>query len=193
MQANLLIKHKLFRIVITFAVIFSLIPITNRLASAQVPPGYFREVRMIYTAEYGIAEPSGVVYAPDLNALLVIADPPNQDDSNSIASGVAINLFEDLLGDFNFRVDINSPVNFSYNPRQDSFFLLDSNSNRLVEISQQSNGLPQHANQDTANFSIETLQVSNPQGITFDPATGNLFILDARKLEIGRASCRERV
>ena len=188
MHANLFLKHKLFRIAIAFAIILTLIPSLNRLASAQAPAGYFREVRTIYTAEYGIARPSGVIYAPDLNALLVMQDTPSQDNSSLIASGIAINLFEDLVGDFNFQVDINTPANFSYNPRQDSFFLLDSNANRLVEITQQGDGLPQRSNQNSVDFSIEALQVNNPQGISFDPATGNLFILDARKLEVLKVS-----
>ena len=184
MHNNLLARNKFIRIAIAMAIIFTLIPTVKQVASAQTSPGYFRDVRSIYTADYGIDNPTGIIFSPDKSSILIVSSNPGSSGNVSILNGISLNLQEDFEGAISIQADNFNALNSAFHPRDNRFFYLDNQLDQLVITTQQTKDLSERLEQSSDFLSLESLQVDNPQGITFDPESGGLIILDAGKQEI---------
>jgi hypothetical protein len=76
-----------------------------------------------------------------------------------------------------------SSLNTAFDPRSGNLFVWKSGQRELSGIQTDSSGLP-NASASPARFAVTALGVGNPQGITFGPEDGRLFILDAENSQI---------
>ena len=178
------VRNKLIRIAAILAILLSMVPFANLSASAQVPSAYFREVRTFSTGDYGIFEPAQVLFSPEKKSLLIIKASSIQKDASITYSGIAVNLQRDFEGNLSLQANNFNPINASFNPKDGNLFYIDQVTSELNQIARQGADSFQFQEQRPNALSIASLQVNNPQGITFDPETGDLFILDARRMQI---------
>ncbi len=184
MHTDLQARNKFIRVAISMAIFFTLIPTVKQVASAQTSPGYYRDVRTIYTADYGIAQPVGIIYSPETSSILIMESERSSNSNALILEGVSINLHEDFEGVFSFQADNFNALNSAFHPQDNRFFYLDDRLDQLIIIPEQGNGLPELLEQSYDFVPLDSLQIENSQGITFDPISGSIFILDAGKLEM---------
>jgi len=158
-------------------VLFALV--TSAVASAQEPSAYFRYVRTIETARAGVPAPVGLTFSPVANAFLL----PGASGATPTASGTAkismINLFGDAVGAVSVAAPIVEPLNAAFDSRAHRLVFFDRAAGELVAVRALPAGYPTPSRAAVARFGARPYGVQNPQGMTFDPASGRLFILDA--------------
>ena len=130
-------RYRFIRIVVTFAIFLSILPAINQIASAQVPPGYFREVRTFSSIDYGILDPVQVLFSPDSNSFWMVKPASEISGGLSTYSGIEVNLQRDFTGYISFQANNFEVLNSSFNPKQKSLFYFDRNSEDLIKIQQQ--------------------------------------------------------
>ncbi|HZD78996.1 MAG TPA: hypothetical protein VE646_02995 [Actinomycetota bacterium] len=118
-----------------------------------------RAIRSIATAEYGVARPAGVTYVPDAGTLLV-------------AGEVLLELTpaDDLVATHSLPARFDAAT-LAFDP---AFGRLTS-----VTDGQLLTGRPQGLS-DVRTLDLRRLQLGDPAGTTFDPESGDWFILDLR-------------
>jgi DNA-binding beta-propeller fold protein YncE len=148
-----------------------LIPVASGSAKTVVtalvdaPPAV--EVRSLYTAEWGLPHPSGLAYFPEQRALLVTGT------GDSGSSVLELTPLEEPIGNF-LLPKISHPATMAFDVAGGRLAVLSDRNLIYVSASDLQQKLPQ-----VHTFSVANLGLSNPQGATFDPATGALSILDA--------------
>ena len=157
------------RYFLIFLVIVALIvPAASYVALAQQAGKPWHEVRTIYTEEFGLSHPQGLAYTPHANAFLLW----QQDGS---AQGIT--MYEESLD----IQALNSPAadvrNIAFNGYTHQLFALGSDNKQLEEIPIDARGLPGGAVAQAHELNALNLQAA--RGITFDPATGQMFVLNA--------------
>ena len=161
-----------------------LVPLSLLQASASAEAASTRdavEVRSILTGEFGFARPAGLAYLRNGNVLLIAA-----------AGSGGTRLLR--LGPFEDRQGILTLPKLS-NP---STLAFDSDGARLAAVSRKKLLIVESAHLDkrqpgVRQEDIRALGLRNPQGATFDPANGTLFILDSGAHELVRISSRSKV
>ncbi|HET6823296.1 MAG TPA: hypothetical protein VFH34_11660 [Anaerolineales bacterium] len=154
-----------------FLVIVALIvPAANYVALAQQADKPWYEVRTIYTEEYGVSHPQGLAFLPDANAFLLW-----QEDG----SAEGITMYEESIDTQGLNVPAADVRNIAFNGHTNQLFALGSDNKQVDKIPIGANGLPVPGSSivQSHNFDVVNLQAS--RGITFDPATGRMFVLSA--------------
>jgi uncharacterized protein YjiK len=144
-------------------------------ATAQGVPLQLYQVQTIYTGELGVKSPIGMAFMPDEQAFFVWGE--NQDS-------VTITLPGDLGSPVNIADTIEDPLGLAFDQHSDSLFFLKAEGAELVKIQSEEISLPESSRQAATRFNVKAFDLESAQGITFDPYTGRLFILDAGKSQI---------
>jgi len=165
----------------------SLYPI-NSMAAAQEPDGTFWKVRSIYTAEYGIKNPGGFAFSPEANAF-ILSNVSQAVDTEL----VLVTMGEDPAGTVTVGSAIEAPWNMAFNGHVQSLFALNGGGDQLIEIKADNQGRPNRLENAVSQVSTVSLELGDARGISFDPATGQLFILDAANSEIISVAPRSSV
>ena len=137
---------------------------------AQEP--FQRLVRKFETPELGIANPAGLAFAPRANALLVA---PSADTADLIILTFA----RDADGFETVATAIIDPLNMAFDGKFNSLLFFDAGVDELVEIEARANGRPRPSPGAITRFDARGFGVKEAEGMTFDPETGDLFILVA--------------
>ena len=148
------------------ALLFPLLP--GPLASAADPRTVrdVREVRSIWTDEFGLSRPVGLTYLPGRDELLVAG----------LAGGGTSMLRLSLVGDprGTFRLPrLSTPGTLAFDGSSNLLTALSDGS--LVTASAQDLTTPQPA---VSRSTVSGLGLRNPQTAAFDPGAGTWFILD---------------
>ena len=151
-----------------------------RKAVAQGTGHPWYEVRSVYTSDYGVRAPQGLAFAPGANAFLAW-------DSAGAVTGIGMR--EQQVDMHGLQIPVGDARNISFNGQTNSLFLLGSGNSTLKEFSQNAQGLPLAVNR---TFDLRSLRLSATQGLTFDPGTGTLYLLNngGRQLVIVRPGAR---
>jgi len=140
-------------------------------AQASASNGYFREVRRIYASDLHLKQINGLAYSPAGNLFII----PEGQSSLSL-----ISMYEDFLGTLPAGAVIRSPLNFAVNPGDGRLYTFNPTSGGLLQVETDTQGRPSLQWQAVADLSA--LQVSSPAGLTFDPKSGNMFILQGQQV-----------
>jgi hypothetical protein len=155
-----------------FSVIVSLIvPAAGYVVSAQQADQPWREVRTIYTTDYGLINPQGLAFSPDANTFLLWRE------DGSVAG---ISMHEDVVDTRGLTIPAENLSNIAFNERTNRLSVLDSNNTQLDEIPVDENGLPASGNTIVREHNLSAVNLQNARGITFDPASGRMFVLNAQ-------------
>jgi hypothetical protein len=143
----------------------SAIPV-HTWASAQQSSAPLWVVRSLSTDEYGVDAPKGLAFSADENAFMVF-------DGTSQVTLIA--MAEEPAGTRAIAEVGADPLNTAFDNRTDSLFVFDRGRGELAKV---------RADGSSARFAVGRLNVTDPQGLTFDPANGRMFVLDASNAQI---------
>ncbi|HEV8382690.1 MAG TPA: hypothetical protein VGQ29_13970 [Gemmatimonadales bacterium] len=138
--------------------------------------GGARVARVLAPKKLGFSHPTGLAYSAKAGKLLVIPRLPDAAPGPETDVEL-IPLVGDAKGAVRIAATVTDPINVAFDDKAGRLLLLDSPSNRLFEISARPDG---SLNPKTLRSnSALSLRLKDPRGLTVDPATGRLFILDA--------------
>ena len=126
-------------------------------AAAQTEDKEWGKVRSIYTVDYNIANPSGVVFSPNANAFLLW-------DENNGVSGITLR--EDPVDLAGLNLPVGDALNVAFDSRSNSVFFLDNSNSELGKISANADGHPNLAAGAATSFNLKAAGLSNAKGIT---------------------------
>jgi uncharacterized protein YjiK len=172
MSTKLYLMSKRF-ILIVFLTLPSFFRITS-LVTAQSVPLRLYQVKTINTRELGMNRPRGMTFVPGEQSFLVWGDMGSVTMTIDGDPGIPVDV-ADL---------IDNPLGTAFDQHSDSLFFLTTNATELTKIESEEVGLPKSSRQTVTRFNVGAFDLEDVQGMTFDPHTGRLFILDARKLQI---------
>ena len=162
-------------LVLVFIVIGIALPAANYGVSAQSEQTDFWEVRTIYTIDYGVPHPLGLAYSLTANEFLLWGA------NRSIAR---ISMYEDPAGTLSIGTTVDNPLNVAFDTRTNSLFVLNHTNSELVKVTAGQEGLPQSSTAALTRFDVRAFELKDAKGITFDPKSGRLFILDSKAGQI---------
>ena len=131
-------------------------------------------VRSLSTSEYGVSDPKGLAFSPEANTFFLM-----DGDSNV----TLVTMAEEQVGSRRLSEVQADPLNAAFDERSGSLVVFKRSRSELVKIKADGKGLLD-ASASPARFAVNALGIADPQGITFDPDTGRLFILDAGNWQI---------
>src|SRR3990172_1732543 len=150
---------------------------TSSASQAQDQPAYVRLVREIETGHLSVPHPAGLAFSPQANMFFVL---PGRGATQAAADGDTLAMvtpLADPAGSLNLPLTLAAPINMTFDNRANRLLLLDARSEELIEIRA---GLTGELDPATlARFDVRPFDLQHPQGMTMDPASGRLFILDS--------------
>ncbi len=181
-----LMKNSLFvPMIITLGLILSNLFVSTSVSFAQDNPPVIREIRVMKADRTGINQPMGLVFSSRLNAFYVL-DAREWRRSPTVADLVGLTVFEDRIDLARIEAAIQDPINMVYDNKVNRLLILQAQGNQLLEVLADQNGKLDLATLTRHN--VVYFGVQNPQGLTLDPVSGDLFILDAAGPRIVRIS-----
>ena len=161
-------KKTLLRLMLFIGfVIVSVIPVRSWV-SAQTSSASIWVVRSLNTSEYGVDNPTGLVFSSEANTFLIL------DGSTNVT---LVTMGEEHAGTRNIPEAQNDPLNAAFDAQTGSLFVFNRGKSELAKIKLDASAL-------STRFAANTFGVKDAQGLTFDPGDGRLFILDAGTAQI---------
>ncbi len=142
----------------------------------QVPTGELRLARVIEPGDLGTTSPAGLAYSPRADALLVVA-PPLESFTGAATDLRVMSLGEPRSEAVRVPTGVSDPVNTTFDGGTNRFLMLQPESGRLIVMRARTDGTPDGANVQSVD--VGDFGLRDPQGLTIDPASGRLFVLDA--------------
>ena len=165
---------KVLHFAILLAIILAPLIRVGMQASAQGSSAPIRVVRSLSMNEYGANAPKGLAFSPVANTFFVLEESGNV---------TLITMEEDHAGFQNIPEVQNSALNAAFDKKSASLFVLDHGKSELVKIQTDAKGLLKGST-SPKRYAAEAYDIKDPQGISFDPASGNLFVLDSGNSQI---------
>lgn len=147
---------------------------------AQEDPPYIGDIR-IFDLDFPMPHAAGLAFSPLANIFLVLADPSSGQPGGELDNLTMISPFEDLIGSANLPT-IANPINIAFDSKVNRLLLFDTASQELIAIESDPDGFVDPA--VMSGFEAQQFGVQNPQGMTFDPVSGALFILSEANSQI---------
>jgi len=137
-------------------------------ASAAVSkPQEAREVRTVWTSEFGVPRPAALAYVPARGELLVAGDQPGS------TSVLRLGFDEDPRGTFQLP-GLSSPATLAFDAARNRLTAVSGSELIAVAARDLKTDRPPVSRTD-----ITGLGLQDPRGASFDPATGTWFVLDS--------------
>ena len=154
------------------------------ISSAQAADSFIREAETIENDElkaFGISNPVGLTFSPKAENLLILEEPEASVEETEIT---AISLEEgDSSTPVTIPAEIPDPINTVFDSTQNRLLAIDSQTDNLVEVAANSRGELKEQETATTERSVsDALSLNEPQGMTTDPETGFVYILDSGKV-----------
>lgn len=144
---------------------------------AQGNSSFVRRVRSIETKDLNILKPAGLSYSPQANAFYVLSGRSPNQAVPANADLFLLTSTEKIVGTARIAAQIKDPINVTFDAKMNRLLIFKTPANQLIEVQAGSDG-----NLDPrtlTRFNVQHFGLDNPQGISIDPASGHLFILDA--------------
>jgi hypothetical protein len=143
-------------------------------SAAQPAPPPVREIRSILTAESGAARPTGLAAPEDGSLVVAHSDGPQTALSQMTPA-------EDPVGTSDLP-PITNPATLAFDAASDQLTAISGDDLLSVDAADVGNPRP-----DVERHNAAVLPLDDPQGATFDPATGTELVLDSADRTIVRA------
>src|SRR3990172_1373870 len=148
----------------------------NSAGSAQDGVAHIGVVRAFEPDETGLSNPAGLAFSFKPHPFHVVEARGAAQPAPADTDVVKLSPFADRIGSARIAAQVKDPINMAFDNRFHRLLILQSPHNRLIEIMEGPEGeldpktLIRH---DVRRFGLQ-----NPQGMTIDPASGHVFILD---------------
>lgn len=142
--------------------------------NGQGKPVYVGRVRNLETDRMGILNPAGLAFSPKANTFQIISKRQAQ------ANGVdllQLSPQESKSTSRRLAAQIEDPLNLTFDGKRNRLLFLRNNARQLIEVATDSAGIPEL--NSVRLIKIKSFGLQTPQGMTIDPASGVLYILDA--------------
>src|SRR5215207_5294781 len=166
--------HIIYVLMIIGLVLPVLIPVGSQVL-AQAELKHFSSSHSIPTSDFGIEGPSGMAYSPEADSFFLWA----ADNALHI-----INPQDETHDKVNLAQPVENPLGMVFEEKSNSFFILSAGNTELAKIDLGKSGSPDASRQPMTRFNIRPFDLQDAQGLTFDEATGRLFILDTRQAQV---------
>ena len=179
-----IVKNSIFVFIalsFTFGSLFQWMPVR----SAQGVSPHIWQVRAMEVNRAGINEPIGLAFSSRLNAFYTI-EAKNWRRSPAITDFIGITVSEDQASSARLEAAVQDPINVTYDNQANRLLILQAQGNQLLEVLVGQDGLLEPSTLTRHN--VVYFGVKDPQGLTIDPANGDLLILDAAGPSIVRVS-----
>ena len=163
----------------TVLVLVGLIVLAYALAAeslaAALPSDSIRSVRSIEVGRFGHPNPAGLAYSSGADAFLVVAAPGRAGASTSDMDvfGHSRNTARTLR----LPAAISDPINMAFDEIGNRLLVYRPDTGQLIEMDAGGDGIP--GARSFRRVDARHLGLLDPVGMTVDPQTGALFILDA--------------
>ncbi len=154
--------------------------------STSLAQGGVRAAAVVQTLEaqqLGVAQPGGVAYRPEHDDFILLAAPAEGDGAygNFVRYDPAANEAHVLVGGAAPGLPPGAPPYMAYDPLRQRLLLLDASTGDLLAatIAEEQGALSVSSRYGTGGFNVQ-----KAGGITVDPATGDLFILDSAAAKV---------
>jgi PKD repeat protein/uncharacterized protein YjiK len=144
---------------------------------AQNGHAFVRQVRAMESDEMGISHPAGLAFSSGAKAFHVVEARAQGQPPPANTDIIKLTPFSAQVGSARIAAAIRDPINTAFDGQFNRLLIFQSPNNKLIEVLEGPDGnldpttLIRH---DARRFGLQ-----NPQGMTVDPASGHLFILDA--------------
>ena len=148
---------------------------SNYTASAQEIPESWYEVRSIRMDEHGLSSLQGFAFLPIADTFLVWGEN---------GQVIGISMHEDHIDTTGMTIPAGDSLNIAFSDHHSSLYLLDQSRAELAELNINQNDLTNQSTAAIRRFNIHAVGLKDANGITFDPDSGDLFMLDAKSAQI---------
>ena len=169
------------------AIILSLVWVLTGFAQSRAP--VIMQLRVMESDKTGFQSPTGLAFSAKNNAFYVIDGPGPGESPSATTEVINISTFARREGSVSIAALMTDPINIAYDNKSQRLFILQHPENQLLELRDGADGNPDSQTLIPHDASFYGLQ--DPQGMTVDPASGDLFVLDAigpRIIRIGSVS-----
>lgn len=144
---------------------------------AQGISAFVRKVRLLETDSSTLKHPTGLAYSSRVNAFQVIEARGLGQTAPANTDVIGLTPFGHRAGSARVTAAVQDPINLAYDNQAGRMLLLRPDAKLLVEVAEGSDGSPNSAR--AARHDARRFGLQQPQGMTVEPATGDLLILDA--------------
>ena len=135
---------------------------------------YMRIERIFETYEQTNLNLSGVAFSPLANTFFVSTEP----FSSEI---ILFNIHGDTDGSIRTNVPISDPINMAFDVNGNALLFFNDRTDELIEIKAGVDGRLNPSVGPVTRFQVNQFNLKKPQGMTLDPASGDLYFLDAQE------------
>ena len=151
---------------------------------AQSEAVFIRQIRAFDRDNVGDLDPVGLAFSPEAETFLVVEAGTITHSSRVVTNVTMITALEERIGSVPIEANIFDAINVAFDSRFGRLLLIDSANNELIEIKAGPDGTVDSSTlirHDARHFGIAIAQ-----GMTVDPASGHLFIVDSSGPQIVR-------
>ena len=148
----------------------------NSAVAAQDGAVHIGLVRVFEPSDTGLTKPAGLAFSSKTRAFHVVEARAEGQTAPADTDVVRLTPFEERVGSARIAAQVKDPINMAFDNRADRLLILQSPADRLIEVF-----LAPDGNLDPKSLirhDVRSFGLQNPQGISVDPASGHIFILD---------------
>ncbi|MCE7985134.1 MAG: hypothetical protein DYG89_28510 [Caldilinea sp. CFX5] len=151
---------------------------TSPVAVAEeAAPPLVRRVRDLETSRLGILNPAGLAFAPKAGAFHIISKRSAAQPTPTDTDLAQLLPTEIAAGVTKIAAQVRDPINVTFDGKWNRLLILKTPADQLVVVQSKADGTLDP--KSTQHIKLKQFGLQNPQGMTVDPATGRLYILDA--------------
>jgi hypothetical protein len=176
-MSRLKTKRFLTYLIILAVLAWAPVPVGGATVLAQDPPGYVRHVRTLETGDLGVANPAGLAFSPRAGAFYVVASRGPAQPPPVMLELFKVGRFGERDATARIAAAIRDPINMAFDSHANRLLILDPAARKLISVSEKPGGDLDPAT--VVRYDARSFGLRNPQGMTADPTSGHLYILDA--------------
>jgi len=169
--------HFIYRILLYLAIVSLLVLLRNFPGSAQNAPAFIRRVRVMEADKTGLSNPTGLAFSSKANVFHVVETPGEGQPSSTSLNLKSLTPFATRFGSMRIAAALPDPINITYDSKAGRLLFLQFPGNQLFEVREDSTG--KFDPTTLTHYNARSFGLQNPKGMTVDPTSGHLFILDA--------------
>ena len=133
-------------------------------------------------------DPAGITYLTHLDHLLIGDSEVNEMSLYAGANLFEISLSGSVLDTYTTLAYSGEPTGITLNPANKHLFISDDNADQIFEIDPGPDEIYNTADDVVTSFATDDFGSDDPEGLTYDPVQGVLFIVDGVDSEVYRVS-----
>ena len=171
------VENYLFISLIILGLVFNLSFMKRQASAAPGATDFVRQVRVLEIDRAGLRNPAGLAFSSRANAFQVMEAHGQGQPAPGQTDFIKLTPFSHPAGSARIAAAVQDPVNLALDNKAHRLLILHASANQLLEVREDPDG-----NLDAATltrYDARGFGLQDPQGLTVDPGSGTLFILDA--------------